>query len=141
MKKWLKRLGLAVAAALLVAQAVPLARSNPPERDFPAAPAAVRALLQRACNDCHSHETRWPWYSSVAPMSFLVARDVKEGRKELNFSRWDSYDPRRQERKKKDIAKEVGKGAMPPWFYLPLHPEARLSAEERELIVRWAKRS
>lgn len=138
MIKWIKRFVIALAIALLTAQMVPVARSNPPDRKFPEAAAEVQALLRRSCNDCHSHETQWPWYARVAPVSFLIARDVKEGRKKLNFSRWDSYDEPRIARKKKEIAKEVGKGNMPPWYYVPLHPAAKLSAEERELIVKWA---
>ena len=74
-------------------------------------------------------------------MSFLIGRDVKEGRKKLNLSIWDSYDDWRKARKKSEIAKEVGRGDMPPWYYVPLHPEAKLSPQERELIVNWAKRS
>ena len=97
--------------------------------------------MRRSCNACHSNETRWPWYASVAPASFLIARDVKDGRKKLNLSVWDSYDEVRKARKKKEIAKEVGSGDMPPWFYVPLHPEAKLSAEDRALIVKWAKQS
>jgi hypothetical protein len=141
MMKWLKRFGMALAIALCAAQLVPLARSNPAQRNFPEAPAEVQALMRRSCNDCHSNETRWPWYASVAPASFLIARDVKDGRRKLNLSTWDSYDEVRKARKKREIAKEVGRGDMPPWFYVPLHPETKLSAAERALIVKWAKQS
>ena len=141
MKKWLKRLGIALAIALGAAQLVPLARSNPSERSFPEAPAEVQALMRRSCNDCHSNETVWPWYARVAPASFVIARDVKDGRKKLNLSIWDHYDELRKTRKKREIAKEVARGDMPPWYYAPLHPEAKLTAEERALIVKWAKQS
>ena len=141
MMKWLKRFGIALALALFAAQFVPVARSNPVQRNFPEASAEVQALLRRSCNDCHSNETVWPWYARVAPASLLIARDVKDGRKKLNLSIWDSYDEVRKVRKKKEIAKEVGRGAMPPWYFVPVHPEAKLSAEERALLVKWAKQS
>lgn len=139
MMKWLTRFGMALGIALGAAQLVPLARSNPAQRNFPEAPVEVQALMRRSCNDCHSNETVWPWYARVAPASFLVTRDVKDGRKKLNLSIWDSYDEVRKSRKKKEIAKEVGRGDMPPWYYVPLHPKAKLSAAERELIVNWAR--
>jgi len=97
--------------------------------------------MRRSCNDCHSNETEWPWYARIAPVSFLVARDVKDCRKKLNLSIWDSYDELRKTRKKREIAKEVGRGEMPPWYYVPLHPEAKLSAAERALIIKWARQS
>ncbi|MGZ8480233.1 MAG: heme-binding domain-containing protein [Candidatus Binatia bacterium] len=128
MMKWLIRFGAALAIALCAAQLVPLARSNPAQRNFPEAPVEVQALLRRSCNACHSNETVWPWYARVAPASFLITRDVKDGRKKLNLSTWDGYDKTRKSRKKKEIAREVGKGDMPPWFYVSLHPEAKLSA-------------
>jgi len=141
MMTWMKRIGIALEIALFAAQFVPVVRSNPMERNFPDAPAEVQTLMRRSCNDCHSNETNWPWYAQVAPVSFLVARDVKEGRKKLNLSVWDRYDDVRIARKKNEIAKEVGRGNMPPWYYVPLHPEAKLSAQERELIVMWANKS
>ncbi|MGZ8444838.1 MAG: heme-binding domain-containing protein [Candidatus Binatia bacterium] len=141
MMKWLIRFGAALAIALCAAQLVPLAGSNPPQRNFPEAPVEVQALLRRSCNACHSNETVWPWYARVAPASFLITRDVKDGRKKLNLSTWDGYDETRKSRKKREIAREVGKGDMPPWFYVSLHPEAKLSAAERALIIKWAKQS
>lgn len=139
MKKWLKRIGLGIFAILIAAQFVPVERTNPPERGQPRAPADVQAVLRRSCYDCHSNETAWPWYSHVAPASLLMAHDVQEGRGEVNFSTWEKYDERRKTRKLKEIADEVEKGDMPLWYYLPLHPEAKLSAAERELIIKWAK--
>ncbi len=73
-------------------QLVPVKRSNPPVEFEVEAPADVHAILERACYDCHSNRTRWPWYSSVAPVSWLVARDVRRGRKELNFTDWPAFD-------------------------------------------------
>lgn len=139
MAKWLKRIGALLIAALVLAQFVPAARSNPPEHGKPVAPQEVQTVLQRACYDCHSNETVWPWYSKIAPTSFVVANHVKEGRKELNLSLWDQYNEQRKARKKNEIAKEVNKGNMPPWYYTPLHPEAKLSSSDRKLILNWAR--
>ena len=140
MQQWLTRFAVALVALLVAVQFLPVDRPNPPERGKPPAPAEVQALLRRACFDCHSNETRWPWYSHIAPVSLLIARDVKNGRKEVNFSSWEKYDERRKARKLQEIAKEVSKGEMPLFYYLPLHPEAKLTAAERDLIVKWAKR-
>ncbi len=138
---WLKRIGIGLVALLVVLQFVPIERANPPERGEAPGPPEVQALLRRACFDCHSHETKWPWYAQIAPISLLIARDVKNGRKEVNFSLWEKYDERRKARKLKEITKEVEKGDMPLFYYLPLHPDAKLSAAEREIILRWAKQS
>ncbi len=91
----------------------------------------TRALVKRACFNCHSNETVWPWYSHIAPISWLTQRDVNTGRSYLNFSEWnDPMNP------VDAVVVEVQAGNMPPWFYLPMHPEARLTdAERKELIL------
>ena len=85
---------LAIAAVLVAAaiQFVPVDRTNPPVETALTAPPAVREILVGACFDCHSHETTWPWYSRVAPLSWLIADHVTEGRRDLNFSRWPAFD-------------------------------------------------
>ena len=139
MKKWLKRAGLAVVILLVAMQFVPITRINPRERSEASRPPEVPALLQRACYDCHSNETRWPWYSYIAPVSFLIARDVREGRRELNFSIWNQYNQGRKMRKFKEIVEQLEKGNMPQWYYVLIHAEAKLSDGEREAIINWAK--
>ncbi|HMA79693.1 MAG TPA: heme-binding domain-containing protein, partial [Candidatus Binatia bacterium] len=89
MKKWFKRVGIGLFLILIGLQFVPVDRANPPEHDQLAVPAEVQAILRRACYDCHSNETNWPWYSQIAPASLLLANDVKEGRREVNFSTWE----------------------------------------------------
>jgi hypothetical protein len=131
------RLGLLAAIlgiVLLAIQLVPVERSNPPVEGEMPAPPEVREVLRRACYDCHSNETVWPWYSRVAPVSWLLARDVGEGRRELNYSRWSSYSPKRQAKLRKETWKEVDEGEMPPWYYLPMHPAARLGEADRVLL-------
>lgn len=132
-------IALAVAAAvLLLLQLVPVERDNPPVEETVAAPAEVMTVLRRSCFDCHSHETRWPWYSYVAPVSFLVADDVHHGREHLNFSTWNRNTADDEADLFEEIGEEVGKGAMPLPIYLRAHPGARLSAAERALILEWA---
>lgn len=125
-------------AALGLLQLIPVDRTNPPvEQDLAASP-AIKSILKRACYDCHSNETVWPWYSRVAPISWLVAWDVREGREELNFSTWNRYKPKQRAKKIKETWEEVEEGEMPPWFYLPLHPEARVSDRDRQVLRDWA---
>lgn len=128
------RVGAFGLGALLVAiQFVPYGRDhdNPPVvQDAPWSTPEGRRLAVGACFDCHSNETRWPPYSHVAPMSWLVQRDVENGRRELNFSEWGRDD------NSDDLAEAVSSGSMPPRNYRLLHPEARLSESEKAAIVR-----
>src|SRR5512144_2449203 len=110
----------AIAAGFLLLQLVPYGRahSNPPTIAEPKWDSPrTRELAVRACFDCHSNETRWPWYTHVAPSSWLVQSDVDDGRKHLNFSEFD-----RPQRHATGAAAELAEGEMPPWFYPPLHP-------------------
>jgi len=129
-------LGLVV--SLVAIQAVPVNRLNPPvEVDVPA-PANVRAVLRRACYDCHSNQTVWPWYSHVAPVSWLVARDVRDGRADLNFSTWNRLSTPQQSKKLRETWKEIAEGEMPPSLYLGIHRQAALSTEDRTSLRDWA---
>jgi hypothetical protein len=122
-------LGLGVAViALLAIQLVPYGRdhTNPPVTGEPAwDSAATRETAVKACFDCHSNETAWPWYSNIAPFSWRLQNHVDEGRAKLNFSQWGTG-----EQEVDEIVDVVREGEMPPWDYLPLHPEARLSDAE-----------
>jgi len=124
-------IGVIVIFALL--QLVPYGRdhSNPavvtePQWDS----LQTRKLAARACFDCHSNETHWPWYSNVAPVSWLVQRDVQEGRRRLNFSEWNQ-----PQRATNEVGEVINEGEMPPWFYLPLHASARLTPAEKQALV------
>ena len=128
-----KKVLLWTAGLLLAFQLVPYGRdhSNPLVTAEPAWNAPeTRALFFKACRDCHSNETVWPWYSSVAPFSWLVASDVAEGRSHFNVSTWGPESEHGD-----DAAEELEEGEMPLWFYLPLHPEARLSDAERTALI------
>lgn len=104
---------------------------NPPED--------VTMILQNSCYDCHSNVSKYPWYSYVAPVSWLVAKDVQEGREELNFSEWATLSKRQQIKAMSDIAEEVEEGKMPLDIYTYLHRDAILSEEQIELITTWTK--
>ncbi len=133
-----RRLGAWALGALLVLllaiQLVPYGRdhSNPPVVAEPAWDSPeTRALFVRACADCHSNQTVWPWYSYIAPVSWLVTRDVIKGREKFNVSLWGQ-----QRNEGDEAASAVREGEMPLWFYLPLHPEAKLTpAEQQQLIA------
>jgi hypothetical protein len=135
---WGRRVAYGLATAFVVAQLIPVERTNPPVDAEIVAEPQVRTLLRRACYDCHSHETAWPWYTWVAPVSWLVTHDVNHGREELDFSRFESYEAAKQLKSLRESAKEVEEGEMPLWYYVLLHPDARLGDEERRSLLNWA---
>ena len=100
---------------------------------------AVRDILQRSCYDCHSNETVWPWYSRVAPASWIVGRDVRQARQHLNFSTWNRLNAADREHALEEILDEVEAGDMPMSIYLPLHPDARLTDADTRLIAEWVQ--
>jgi len=122
--------GLGILVFIVIQFINPVNHTNPapgnePQWDNP----KTREIANRACFDCHSNYTRWPWYSYVAPMSWMVADDVKRARKELNFTEWD---PSMQESR---IVEVIQKGDMPLPRYLMLHPEARLSDADKKALI------
>ncbi len=145
MKKWLKIIAYVILATFAIAQFFRPERTNPPidaARTMQAqlqVPPHVDALLQRACQDCHTNNTNWPWYSNITPVSWFVADHVTEGRRELNFSEWAKYDAKRADHKLEGISEVVEERAMPLPSYLPLHSHARLSEEDIRTLSAWAK--
>jgi len=137
------RVGLSAALGALVVflaiQVIPVTRDNLPSEDDISAPPPVESILRRACYDCHSSETRWPWYSRVAPISWLIAHHVALGRDEMNFSEWGTYYPATRRRKLEWIERVLREEKMPLWSYRLMHPEARLSAADRSTLERWAE--
>ena len=138
MRRIFRRVAIALVAFLGLAQLVRVERTNPPVAGEVPAPLEVQVMLRQACYDCHSNETVWPWYSQVAPISWLLAYDVGEGRKELNFSTWQQYKQKAQRKKLKETVETVNEGEMPPWYYVLVHPEARLADVDRQALVAWA---
>jgi mono/diheme cytochrome c family protein len=128
------RVGLVLVLAFVAIQFVPYGRDhvNPPVGAEPAWDSPeTRALAKRACFDCHSNETEWPTYSNVAPVSWLIQRDVAAGRAVLNFSDWQ-----RPREEAKEAAAEVLAGEMPLGMYRLMHAHARLSVPDRERLAR-----
>jgi hypothetical protein len=124
---------LSLLGLLVLIQVVPYGRdhSNPPVTSEPDWDSPeTRDLAVAACFDCHSNETEWPWYTNVAPMSWLVQRDVEEGRETLNFSEWD-----RPQGELDEVAEVILEGEMPPWTYTLLHADARLSSQQEQQLV------
>ncbi len=101
-------------------------------------PPDVQMHLQNACYDCHSNNTRYPWYVYVQPVAWFMSDHIREGKKELNFDEFGTYSVRRQLSKLKSIAGSVKDGTMPLTSYTLMHKEARLSEFEKELIIDWA---
>ena len=130
----MKKVLLGAVALFVLIQLIPFGHdhTNPPVVAEPVWDSPqTRALFVRACADCHSNETVWPWYSNVAPVSWLVAHDVDEGRENFNTSVWGHQ----KRNKGYDAAEEVEENDMPPAVYLPTHPEARLSKDEKAQLI------
>jgi hypothetical protein len=136
-KKW-KLIVIAVIAVLVLIQLIPVQRTNPPVTADIQAPAEVKAILKTSCYDCHSHETHWPFYSYVAPVSWFIARDVQRGRASLNFSEWGTHPEEVHEFLKQRIYEEVSHGEMPLRQYVLMHPSARISDAELNTLKQWA---
>ena len=140
MSKLFKIAGSVVFLALIVMQLFRPARTNPasdPSASFQAIvkpSQQVASSLKRACNDCHSNQTVWPWYSHVAPASWLVVNDVNEGRAHLNFSNWTQPGAEGEKPDIGEICSEVQAGKMPLRGYTLLHPQAKLSSQEVEAL-------
>ncbi len=112
---------------------------TPKPGDRVEAPAQVMAALEKGCYDCHSNRDNIPWYGNIAPISFEVRQHVKDGRKWLNFDLFNRYDEEKKQKIYQGIVKTLRTGAMPMPMYLWVHKEARLTPEERKMIIDWAK--
>lgn len=148
-RKTLKWTGIVLAALFLLAQLKQPAQTNPaidPARTMQAhiqVTPQVAAIFERACRDCHSNQTTWPWYSYVAPVSWFVRDHVNHGRLHLNFDDWTQENKHRGGQAASEtlnaICKEVQSGVMPLDSYIWLHPRAKLSPSDIETICRWTK--
>ena len=127
-------------ALFVFIQLIPVDRENPssnPESELKA-PQEVMTLLKNSCYDCHSNQTNWPIYSYIAPVSWLVARDVKKGRHDLNFSEWGKLSSEKKYKVRKEMVEETSEGNMPLPIYLLMHSEAELSDEQKMKLNEWA---
>lgn len=138
--KIFKRVLLVLLLALVLAQFVRIDKTNPDtiEKETFAsvenAPTEVLSIMKRACFDCHSNNTVWPWYSNVAPVSWFVGKHVREAREELNFSEWGTYDDGRKHHKLEECVEEVAEGEMPLKGYVVWHDEALLSPTDTSAL-------
>ncbi len=145
MNKTISRVLFALLALLVIIQFFGIDKENPPlemEKDLlyvHKPPAEIGNKIRAACYDCHSHETTYPWYTSIAPVSWWIKDHINEGREELNFSTWSDYEPGRAAHKMEEAAEEVEEGHMPLPSYLWIHGEARLSEGEKESLATWFK--
>jgi hypothetical protein len=145
MKKALKITGIVLILGVALLQLVGAERTNPAVNESARlqasaqTPAEVDAILKRSCNDCHSNETVWPWYSGIAPMSWKVVEHVNEGREELNFSEWAGYDDKKKRKKLLEICEQVTEKEMPLDQYLWLHGEAVLTEADVKTLCDWVQ--
>src|SRR5262245_54213878 len=137
----LKQAAVFMVVLFVAAQLIRPDRANPQVIPDHAIGAPLAPLLDRACGDCHSNGTVWPWYSEVAPVSWLMAYGVKEGRKAVNFSEWTTYPADRQRQLLALSCADVSANRMPGSAWISLHPEARLSPREIEMICATARQT
>jgi hypothetical protein len=131
-------LGIVIGVVILI-QFIPVDRSNPPVEQEIVVSDEVRAVLRESCYDCHSNETRWPWYSYVAPVSWLVAEDVEHAREHVNFSTWNRYDAEERADHLEEIWEEIEEGGMPLRKYVWLHNDARLTDDDENVLRTWVE--
>lgn len=112
--------------------AIFLVETNPPKN--------VKVILEQSCYDCHSNNTQYPWYNNIAPVSYWLANHVKQGKRHLNFSEWEGYTVKKKDHKLEEVIEMIEEGEMPLKEYTWTHEEARLTQEERDAVIEWAKR-
>jgi hypothetical protein len=143
--KIVRRIGIGLASIIILAQFIRpdmSPRTSNPEIGIHTAypvPGDVDAILDRSCNDCHSNTTKYPWYSDIQPVGWWIQDHIDDARRHLNFDEFTSYRLYRQYNKFQEIEGEIREHLMPLDSYLPLHPEAELSTEDRSLIVQWSR--
>ena len=145
MSVWLKRSIWIILGVLILAQAIRPSRTDPPNEaalDISAEAGllpATMSVFHRACNDCHSNLTVWPRYSSVAPISWLVAYDVRAGRRRMNLSEWGNYTAEHRAKLAQEMCKEVTEGEMPGAMYTLMHPQAKLTSADVQAVCSWSQ--
>lgn len=141
----MKRVWISLLVALVAIQLIPVAKTNPAV-DARASllagdglPPNISAILQRSCQDCHSNRTTWPWYSHVAPVSWVVASDVNGGRRHMNLDEWGSYTLEKKQSRLTKICEELKSGDMPDTKYTLIHRAAKLTDQQRTTLCDWAE--
>ena len=144
MKRIFKIIAIAVFLVFIGLQFIRINTANPPivpgeELSLDTVPPDVSAIISRSCADCHSNNTIYPWYSQISPFSWFLAEHIKDGRRELNLSVWNTYDSKLKERKLGEICEQVQDRAMPLPSYLWIHRDAVMSDAEIKLLCDWAE--
>ena len=145
MKRFIKIALLILAIAFIGIQFFQIDKTNPPVvegqtlESAVAVPADIAFVLGRACNDCHTNKTNYPWYSYIQPSGWFLKDHVNEGRRELNFSEFAAYEPRKRKKKLEEICEQVESGEMPLPSYLWIHRESVLSESDKKAICDWSK--
>ena len=145
MKKYIKYVVYALLLFLVVAQFFPIDKTNPPadqSLDFVTIEQptnVMESIIKATCYDCHSHETKYPWYTNVAPVSWWVKGHIDNGVKKLNFSEWGAYSDKKRKHKLEECVEFVEETRMPILSYIIAHSEARMSEEERTEMVAYFK--
>jgi hypothetical protein len=103
-------------------------------------PLNVQSVLKTSCYDCHSNNTRYPWYFNIQPLGWMLNSHVTNGKENLNFSDFGSYSERKQKNKFRAIAKSIDEGSMPLWQYTIIHKDARLTTETKAFIINWSEK-
>ena len=144
MKKILQIAAILLVAAFIVIQFIRPDQTNPPVvaaesiQSSIAIPENVSSILARSCADCHTNTTKYPWYSQIAPASWFLANHVRDGRKELNLSVWNTYTDKKKSHKLEELCEQVEQGAMPLPSYLWIHRDAALKEGEARILCDWA---
>ena len=148
MKKIIRIIGIGLLVAFIGIQFIRPNQTNPPldpKTDFltlTQPPAEVAQMIRNTCYDCHSHETKYPWYAQVAPVSWILQNHIVEGREHLNFSKWDTPQALGEGEEEageilEEIVETIQEGEMPLWDYAMMHPEARLSDTQKNQLITW----
>ena len=125
-------------AIILLIQLIPVNKSNPPVSAEIITSTEIKSILEKSCYDCHSNQTRWPWYSKIAPVSWGISYHVKEGRSYVNFSYWQTLTFEQKNNLKQEIFKEISNNKMPIKSYTLIHRNAGLTNEEKQQLTLWA---
>lgn len=141
-----KKIGIGIVAILIIIQFFRIDQTNPAveiKKDIITVTKAddkIASMLKSACYDCHSHETKYPWYSNIAPISWLLAEHRNDGRKHLNFSIWGDYSEKKYKHKLEECIEMVQEGEMPMDSYVWFHPEAKLTEDQKQYLLEWFAR-
>jgi|TARA_B110000285_G_C15137393_1_gene628023 hypothetical protein len=139
----LKKAGIALLGVFIIIQFFRIDKTNPEyneAEDFitiTQPPTEIASLIKLACYDCHSHQAKYPWYSNIAPVSWMVANHIKEGRAHLNFSTWTTYPEKKADHKLEECAEELEAGDMPMKSYVVMHREAKMTDAQKTALVEW----